>query len=76
MPDIFEGLKVIIRKLTELGMILVSVAIVIQVIFGPGQFFPDVAVNIVELVRSVSGHGLVGLITISIVVWLFAGRQP
>ena len=75
MPDFLGILKNWVRQLTELGMILVALAIVVQTLFGSNQFFPEVIVNLLDLIKSVGGHGLVGLITIAIVLWLFSGRK-
>ena len=75
MPDFLGILKNWVRQLTELSMILVALAIVVQTLFGSNQFFPEVIVNLLDLIKSVGGHGLVGFITIAIVLWLFSGRK-
>ena len=75
MPDFIGILKDLVRQLTELGMVLVALAIVVQAVVGANQFFPDVVVNLVDVINSLGGHGLVGLITVGIVIWLFSGRK-
>lgn len=75
MPDFIGILKDLVRQLTELGMVLVALAIVVQAVVGANQFFPDVVVNLVDLINSLGGHGLVGLIAVGIVIWLFSGRK-
>ncbi len=75
MPDVLEALKGWIRHLIEIGFVLLGLAIVIQILFGVSEFFPDVVVNLVDIVNSFGGHGLVGLIAVAIVLWLFTGRR-
>ena len=75
MPDVLEVLKGWIRHLIEIGFVLLGLAIVIQVLFGVSEFFPDVVVNLVDVVNSFGGHGLVGLVAVVIVLWLFTGRR-
>ena len=74
--DFVNGLlKGWIRHLIEIGFVLLGLAIVIQILFGVSEFFPDVVVNLVDIVNSFGGHGLVGLIAVAIVLWLFTGRR-
>ncbi len=75
MPDFLGILKDLVRQLTEVGMILVALAIVVQAVVGANQFFPDVVVNLVNLINSLGGHGVVGLIAVGIVIWLFSERK-
>lgn len=75
MPDFIGILKDLVRQLTELGMILVALAIVVQAVVGANEFFPDVVVNLVDIINSLGGHGLVGLIAVGIVIWLFSERK-
>lgn len=54
-----------IKKLTEAGVGLVGLAIVVQVIFGSNVAFlqGDVIGTLMGLIGSLGGAGLVGLIT-------------
>ena len=65
-----------VRKLTEVGVALVSLAVVLQIIFGPGvEFLPgDVVGNIIGLVSALGSHGLVGLVAIAVLYWLFTKK--
>ena len=62
-----------VRKLTEVGVALVSLAVVLQVIFGPGvAFLPgDVVGNIVAVTAQLGSQGLVGLVAIWVLVHVF-----
>ena len=54
-----------IKKLTEAGVGLVGLAIVVQVIFGSSvAFLPgDVIANLMSIIGSLGAAGLVGLVT-------------
>jgi hypothetical protein len=62
-----------IRKLTEAGVSLIALAIVIQVIFGTGAaFLPgDVIASLTSIISSLGGAGLVGLIAAALVYKIF-----
>jgi hypothetical protein len=62
-----------IRKLTEAGVSLIALAIVIQVIFGTGAaFLPgDVIASLTSIISSLGGAGLVGLIAAALIYKIF-----
>ena len=62
-----------IRKLTEAGVSLIALAIVIQVIFGSGAaFLPgDVIASLTSIISSLGGAGLVGLVAAALVYKIF-----
>ena len=62
-----------IRKLTEAGVSLIALAIVIQVIFGTGAaFLPgDVIASLTGIIGSLGGAGLVGLIAAALIYKIF-----
>jgi len=65
-----------IKGITAISLTLVTLGIVWQVLFGNGIPFVggesgDIVGNITEIVAGLGGAGLVGLITVGIVVWLF-----
>ena len=65
-----------IKGITAISLTLVSLGIVWQVLFGNSIPFVggesgDIVGNITEIVAGLGGAGLVGLITVGIVVWLF-----
>jgi hypothetical protein len=62
-----------IRKLTEAGVSLIALAIVIQVIFGSGAaFLPgDVIASLTSIISSLGGAGLVGLIAAALVYKIY-----
>ena len=62
-----------IGGLTAVGVSFLGLAIVLQVLFGSDvAFVPvDVIGNISGLVASLGSSGLVGLITVGIIYWIF-----
>ena len=55
-----------IRQLTEVGLALIMLGVVVQVIFGTNvAFFPlDILGNVLGFVKSLGGEGLVGLVAL------------
>jgi hypothetical protein len=68
--------KAWIGSLTEIGLMLLALAIVAALLVGANlPFFGSVTGNIMALVKSLGDAGLVGLITLGIIIWLFAQRR-
>ncbi len=65
-----------LREITELGLLLVALAVVLQILFGTAVPFigGDVVGNITALVGKLGNDGLVGLISIGIILYLFQRR--
>ena len=72
-----ENVKMWLRQVTELGTLLVALAIVLQILFGqPIPFVGgDVVGNITGLIGTLGDNGLVGLIALAIIVYLFQKRS-
>ncbi len=71
-----ELLKKWIGQITELGLLLVALAIVLQVLVGANLvFFGDVVGNLTAIITQLGNNGLVGLIAVAIILWLFAKRS-
>ena len=66
-----------IKKLTEAGMALIALAIVLEVIFGANVAFVGVGVveNVLSIVGTLGGEGLVGLASIAVIYALFNRKQ-
>ena len=78
MPgSVIETIKKWIAAITELGLLLIALAIVLQILIGGNlAFFDDVVGNLTALIAALGDGGLVGLIAIGIIMWLFAKRSP
>jgi hypothetical protein len=71
-----ETVKSWVGELTELGLMLLALAIVLALLVGTNlPFFGAVTANIMAWVKDLGGNGLVGLITLGIVLWLFSNRK-
>jgi hypothetical protein len=65
-----------VGELTELGLMLIALAIVLALLIGSNlPFFGTVTANIMALVKDLGANGLVGLITLGIILWLFSNRK-
>ena len=68
--------KTWIGALTDISLMLVALAIGASVLVGSSlPFFGGVIANLVELVKGLGSNGLVGLIVLGIVLWLFSHRS-
>ena len=65
-----------IAGLTEIGLMLLALAIVASLLAGGTvPFFGGVVGNIVALVKDLGANGLVGLIALGFIIWLFSRRS-
>ena len=78
MPEnIADKVKRWLAQLTEIGLLLVALAIVAQILIGENvEFFGNVVGNLIAIINQLGDNGLVGLIAIAIILWLFAKRSP
>jgi hypothetical protein len=78
MPSFFDKLKGWLSQIVELGLLLIALGIVLQILFGRAvSFIPgDVVGNLIGVVKAMGDNGLVGLIAIGVILWLFWKRQP
>jgi hypothetical protein len=69
--DIVKNVAVWIKGLTEIGLSLVMLGVVVQIIFGTNVvFLPiDVLGNVVSFVKALGSEGLVGIIAL----WILWG---
>ena len=69
-------LKSWIGALTEIGLMLLALGITLALLAGPTvPFLGDVTGNIVKLVQQLGSNGIVGLIALGVIVWLFSKRN-
>jgi hypothetical protein len=71
-----DTIKAWVAALTELGLMLLALAIVLALLIGSNiPFFGTVTANIMSWVKDLGSSGLVGLITLGIIFWLFSNRK-
>jgi phosphotransferase system glucose/maltose/N-acetylglucosamine-specific IIC component len=72
-----DKVKSAIGQIVDILLALVALAIVAAVLFGANlPFFGSVVNNLVGIVGALGQNGLVGLIVLGIILWLFAKRSP
>jgi hypothetical protein len=70
--ELMDKAKAWIVKITELGLLLVALGIVLQMLFGANvAFVGDVVGNLVKLLNALGSNGVVGLVAIAIILYLF-----
>jgi hypothetical protein len=74
--DFLNTMKGWIGALTEIGLMLIALAIVAALLVGANlPFFSGVVGNLTNLVKELGANGLVGLIVLGFIMWLFSKRQ-
>ena len=72
----FDQAKSWVRSMTEIGVALLSLAIVATLLVGKDKmsFLGDVVGNITGLVQQLGAAGLAGLISLGVVLWLVQNK--
>ena len=65
-----------LRQIAEVGLTLIAAAVVLEIIFGSGSPFLGVSIlgNITALSSQLGEQGLVGIIALAIIIWLYNRR--
>ena len=75
-----ESIKKWLGELTEISLLLIALGIVIQILFGGSEtaspFFGGIVTNLTGLISSLGQNGVVGLIALGIILFLFRKRAP
>ena len=71
-----DTVKSWLRQITEVGLLLIAAAVVLEIIFGSAVPYIGVGIleNIISLNAKLGQDGLVGIIAIGIIVWLYLRR--
>ena len=71
--QMLDSIVGVVRKLTEVGIAVIALAIVLQVIFGSSAaFLPgDVVGNVTGIVAALGENGLVGLAAVAVLYSIF-----
>ncbi len=71
-----EELKKWLGEITEIFLLLVALGIVLEILFGEAvPFFGGVITNLTKLLNTLGQNGLVGLIALSIILFLFHRKR-
>ena len=65
-----------LRQIAEVGLLVIAAAVVLEIIFGSPVEFVGLSIldNITALTRELGEQGLVGIISIAIIIWLYLRR--
>ena len=68
-----DTIKSWLKQITEVGLLLIAAAVVLEIIFGSAVPFIGVGIldNIIAITAKLGQDGLVGVIAIGIIVWLY-----
>ena len=67
-----ETSKKWIAEAIECSVLLIALGIVLQVLFGMQvEFFDHITQDIMNLLNQLGDNGLVGLIALGVILWLF-----
>ena len=67
-------IKTILREIIDFGLLLIAIAIILELLFGTTNPFlgKNIIDNLVNLVRDLGDAGVVGLISIAIIIYLWS----
>ncbi len=73
--DMFGQVKNFVRELIDITVVLIALAIVLTILVGGSlPFVGNVVGNMMSMVKDLGSNGVVGLIVLGVIVWLFSGR--
>jgi cytochrome bd-type quinol oxidase subunit 1 len=71
-----EETKRWLGEITEIALLLVALGIVVEILFGKNvPFFGSIIGNLTVLLNMLGDNGLVGLIALGVIVFLFQRRH-
>jgi hypothetical protein len=72
----FVEIKKWLGEITEIFLLLIAIGIAAGILFGSTvPFFSGIVANLTALIASLGENGLVGLIALSIILYLFNRRR-
>ena len=74
--SMLDTVKNWLRQIAEVGLTLIAAAAVLEIIFGSGIPFIGVSIlgNITALSAQLGEQGLVGIISLAVIIWLYNRR--
>lgn len=71
-----QEVKKWLGEITEIALLLVALGIVIEILFGQTvPFFGGIVANLTRLLGTLGENGLVGLIALAIILFLFYRKK-
>jgi hypothetical protein len=73
---VLEETKRWLGEITEIALLLIALGVAVEILFGQTvPFFGTIVTNLTALLNTLGQNGLVGLIALGIIVFLFRKRQ-
>ena len=68
-----DTIKSWLKQITEVGLLLIAAAVVLEIIFGSTVPYIGIGIldNIIAITAKLGQDGLIGIIAIGIIVWLY-----
>ena len=71
-----EQMKKGLAEITEIALLLVALAVVVEILFGSSvAFFGGVVGNLTALIGTLGENGFVGLVALGIILFLFQRKR-
>jgi hypothetical protein len=71
-----QSVKSAIGSLTDVVLMLLALGIALALLAGPQvPFLGNVVTNIIGMVNELGKNGIVGLIALGVILWLFSNRN-
>jgi hypothetical protein len=72
----FTEIKKWLGEITEIALLLIALGVAVEILFGDKvSFFSGIVANITNLLSLLGDKGLVGLLALGIIVYLFYRKK-
>lgn len=76
MMNFLQEAKKWLGEITEIALLLIGLGIAVEILFGSAvPFFGGVVANLTALLKTLGDNGLVGLIALAIILYLFHRKK-
>lgn len=74
--NFLQEVKKWLGEITEIFLLLIAIGVAVEILFGPTvSFFGGIVANLTALINTLGDNGLVGLIALGVIVYLFRKRK-
>jgi hypothetical protein len=74
--NFFMEIKKWLGEITEIALLLIALGVAAEILFGNTvPFFSGIVANITNIISSLGDKGLVGLVALGIIVFLFYRKR-
>jgi len=72
----FTEIRKWLVEITEIALLLIALGVTVEILFGGSvPFFGQVVANITGLIKTLGDNGLVGLVALAIILFLFYRKK-